>query len=120
VDLDSLLSNSLSIVKEKAAAQSIRLELETVEDLGMLQLDVRKTKQIVYNLLSNAVKFSAYGGRVTLRARRVPRDAVGTLPGSRAVLRFALADSEYAEFVEICVSDNGIGISPDNVAKLFQ
>jgi hypothetical protein len=34
VDLNSLLSNSLSIVKEKAAAQSIRLELESDRGLG--------------------------------------------------------------------------------------
>jgi PAS domain S-box-containing protein len=118
VDLNALLSNSLSIVKEKAAAQNIRLELE-VENLSMFQLDERKTKQIVYNLLSNAVKFSANGGRVTLHARRVARAAVGTLSGSRSVYAFALADSEYEEFIEICVADTGIGISGDNMAKLF-
>jgi PAS domain S-box-containing protein len=118
VDLNALLSNSLSIVKEKAAAQNIRLELE-VEHLSMFQLDERKTKQIVYNLLSNAVKFSANGGRVTLRARRVARAAVGTLSGSRSVYGFALAASEYEEFIEICVADTGIGISGDNMAKLF-
>jgi PAS domain S-box-containing protein len=118
VDLNALLSNSLSIVKEKAAAQNIRLELE-VEDLSMFQLDERKTKQIVYNLLSNAVKFSSNGGRVTLRARRVARAAVGTLAGSRSVYGFPLADSEYQEFIEVCVADTGIGISGDNMAKLF-
>ena len=120
VDLNSLLSNSLSIVKEKAASQSIRLELESDESLGNVQLDVRKTKQIIYNLLSNAVKFSANGGRVVLRARRVARDLVGVLPGGWSVYRFPLADNEYTEFVEICVSDNGIGISRENMAKLFQ
>jgi CheY-like chemotaxis protein len=71
-------------------------------------------------LLSNAVKFSANDGRVILRARRVPRDVVGTLSGGWAVHGFALADSEYEEFIEICVSDNGIGISRDNMTKLFQ
>ena len=120
VDLNSLLSNSLSIVKEKAAAQRIRLELETGEDLGLLQLDMRKTKQIVYNLLSNAVKFSANGGRVTLRARRVPRSTVCTLSGAWPVHTFPLAHNEYSEFLELCVSDNGIGISKENMAKLFQ
>ena len=120
VDLKQLLSNSLSIVKEKAAAQRIHLELEAGEDLGIPQLDMRKTKQIVYNLLSNAVKFTPKGGRVSLRARRVPRTAVGTLPGTRPVHGFPLADSEYGEFLEICVSDSGIGISSKNMAKLFQ
>ena len=120
VDLNSVLSNSLSIVREKAAAQRIGLELEIGEDLGVPQLDMRKIKQIVYNLLSNAVKFSANGGRVVLRARRVQRATVGTLEGTWPVYSFPLADNEYNEFVEICVCDRGVGISKENMTKLFQ
>jgi PAS domain S-box-containing protein len=120
VDLHSLLSNSLTIVREKAATQHIALELQIEEHLGVPQLDVRKTKQIVYNLLSNAVKFSANGGPVILRARRVSRSAVGTLAGTWPVHSFSLADNEYNDFLEISVSDSGIGISQDNMAKLFQ
>jgi PAS domain S-box-containing protein len=120
VDLNSLLSNSLTIVREKAAAQNIVLALEIGDGLGMPQLDMRKTKQIVYNLLSNAVKFSANGGPVTLRARRVPRSAVGVLAGAWPVHSFPLAGEEYNDFLEICVSDSGIGISQENMAKLFQ
>jgi PAS domain S-box-containing protein len=120
VDLNSLLSNSLTIVREKAATKSVALELDIGADLGMQQLDVRKTKQIVYNLLSNAVKFSASGGTVTLRARKVTRGAVGILPGNWPVHSFPLADNEHQEFLKICVSDQGIGISPDNMARLFQ
>ena len=120
VDLASLLSNSLSIVREKAAARRIRLELVSAGDLLLTQLDMRKTKQIVYNLLSNAVKFSAHGGSVGLAARRVPRAVVGTMPGDLPVHSFELAASEYEEFLEICVSDDGIGISSENMTKLFQ
>jgi signal transduction histidine kinase/CheY-like chemotaxis protein len=120
VDVKTLLSNSLSIVKEKAALRRIHVELETGEDLGLPQLDLRKTKQIVYNLLSNAVKFSADGGRVTLRARRVPRSNVGSMSGTRPVHGFPLPDSEFSEFLEISVADSGIGISQENIAKLFQ
>ncbi|MBK5205399.1 MAG: PAS domain S-box protein [Polaromonas sp.] len=119
VDLNSLLSNSLSIVREKALAHRIQLELETDNNLGLPQLDMRKTKKIVYNLLSNAVKFSASGGHVVLSARRVSRGSVGTLPGSWPVHSFPLADNEYNEFLEIGVRDGGIGISRENMAKLF-
>jgi CheY-like chemotaxis protein len=119
-DLDTLLANSLAIVREKAAAQHVILELESGEDLGLLQIDMRKTKQIVYNLLSNAVKFSANGGHVTLSARRVPRSKVGTLSGAWPVRRFALADNGHQEFLEICVRDSGIGISEENMGRLFQ
>lgn len=119
VDVKSLFANSLSIVKEKAAAHGISLELENGEYLGEPYLDMRKTKQIIYNLLANAVKFTPNGGHVTIRARYVPRSAVGLMPGNWAVRRLPLADSDYSEFLELCVSDNGIGISSENMEKLF-
>jgi len=120
VDVTVLLSNALSIVRDKAAARSIALDLELDEHLGVTELDMRKTKQIVYNLLSNAVKFSSQGGHVSLRAGQVPRSSVGTLEGAWPVRRFALADNEFSEFLEIRVTDGGIGISEENMAKLFQ
>ena len=120
VDMGYLLSNSLSIVREKAAAQRIRIALELADDLGTPHLDMRKTKQIVYNLLANAVKFSGNGGLITLSARRVPRSDVGTLAGAWPTHAFALVDNEFEDFLEICVSDSGIGISQANMAKLFQ
>ena len=120
VDLNRLLLGSLSIVREKAAAQHIDLELEINVDLQMPLLDMRKTKQIVYNLLSNAVKFSAPSGCVSLRARSVARAGVGILSGNWPVHSFPLADNSHMEFLEICVCDSGIGISRENMAKLFQ
>jgi len=120
VDLSVLLSNSLSIVKEKAATRRIGLAVEASDDLGVARLDPRKVKQIVYNLLSNAVKFSPDNGHVTVSARRVSRSDVGTLAGAWPVHSFALADNEFDDFLELCVGDNGIGISTDNMAKLFQ
>jgi PAS domain S-box-containing protein len=120
VDLGKLMSNSLSIVREKAAAQQIRLQFELGDELEDTQLDVRKTKQIVYNLLSNAVKFSANGGCVTLSARRVPRSCVGRLDGPWPVYVYPFTDRGDEEFVELCVSDTGIGVSHEDMGRLFQ
>jgi CheY-like chemotaxis protein/nitrogen-specific signal transduction histidine kinase len=120
VDIKGLLSNSLSIVKEKAAAHNIRLELEMGEGLDICQLDIRKTKQIIYNLLSNAVKFSAHGGHVRLNARIVSRADVGMMTGGWPVHGFPLPDNEHNAFLEIRVKDQGIGISRENMARLFQ
>lgn len=120
VDLKRLLSNSLSIVREKASTHDIRLELELGDGLGEAELDVRKTKQIVYNLLSNAVKFSARDGCVTLSAHRVSRDAVGRMAGNWPTRCFPLAAGDHEEFLEICVTDGGLGIAEDDMGKLFQ
>ncbi|MBA3653308.1 MAG: response regulator [Actinobacteria bacterium] len=120
VDLERLLSNALSIVREKAAARHITLKLDLGTDLGALQLDTRKTKQIVYNLLSNAVKFSDTSTVVTLSARRVPRSSVGVIDGPWPMHGFVLADNEFDEFLEIAVRDSGMGISMLDMPRLFQ
>jgi len=119
-NLSDLLSGSLSIVKETAIGQRVRLELEMKEDIGVFQMDLRKTKQILYNLLSNAVKFSGQNGVVVLSAARVTRDKVGLITGGWPVQSFPLPDSEFKEFVELTIRDAGIGISVDNMSTLFQ
>jgi len=120
VELASLLSNSLLIVREKAALQRIQLKLETETDFGSLELDLRKTKQIVYNLLSNAVKFSQRGGLVTMAVRQVSQGQVGRIEGDWPVYGFPVPASNYQQFLELSVSDTGIGIDQDNMSQLFK
>ena len=119
-DLNTLLANTLSIVRDKAAAQRIQLDLDVDAVLGAAALDTRKTKQIIYNLLSNAVKFGGVGGRVAVRARRVARSEVGILAGDWPSHCFPLADNEFEDFVEISVTDGGLGITSNDMTRLFQ
>jgi PAS domain S-box-containing protein len=120
IEISALFANSLSIVREKAIARRIRLVMEPAADLGTIGVDPRKVKQIVYNLLSNAVKFTAEGGQVTLRTRKVAHADVGSASGSWAGGRaFPLAETVVTEFLEISVTDTGIGISPDGLQRLF-
>lgn len=120
VELAGLLANSLLIVREKAALQRIQLKLEYEVDLGSLELDLRKTKQIIYNLLANAVKFSEHGSSVTFSVREVGHDAVGQIPGDWPAHGFALQPSAHEHFLELSVSDTGIGIAEDDMSKLFK
>jgi PAS domain S-box-containing protein len=120
VELSALLVNSLSDLREKAAKCHIQLDMSSAADVAAIQADLGKVKQIVHQLLSNAVKFTADGGRVTLVAGRVPRAEVGRLSGRWKGWTFPLADSGFEEFIRIVVSDNGIGISPDGLERLFK
>ncbi|MBC7837616.1 MAG: PAS domain S-box protein, partial [Nitrospiraceae bacterium] len=120
VPVSSLLESTLSIIREKAQARGIRLEMDAPQTLGSVQLDARKVKQIVYNLLSNAVKFTVDGGQVSLRASHVPRAEVGQLSGRWQGRSLALAESEFANFLQIRVTDSGIGISSEELKSLFR
>ena len=120
MDVASVIANSLSIIREKAAVRRVRLEKDAPDALGAIQADPRKVKQILYNLLSNAVKFTSEGGEVKLHAACVPRAEVGSLKGSWKGRVFPVADNEFTEFLEITVTDNGIGMSAEGLARLFQ
>ena len=96
VQVSSLFVNSLSIIREKAAARRIRLSVDTAADLGSIQADARKVKQIVYNLLSNAVKFTARRrpGDPARRPRpRAPTSAGCPAPGRAGASRWPTAAS---------------------------
>jgi signal transduction histidine kinase len=120
VDLDDLLTNTVAIVRERALARGIRLEVSGTGRSERSLVDRRRLKQIAYNLLSNAVKFTSDGGRVSLQASLVDRQQAATgLPGFESGVRTPLPHNEWQDFVQISVEDTGIGISSEDMARLF-
>ncbi|TLS65649.1 response regulator [Mariprofundus erugo] len=104
-----LVQASLSIVREKANHHAIRLESICDQSIPAVRLDARRVKQVLFNLLSNAVKFTPDGGRVTVTTTLRRRDELPQAPAS-----------QWQQWVEISVRDNGIGISADDLPRLFQ
>ncbi len=94
VDLREVARAALETVRPAAAERSLTLELEPGEP-QVLTADRGELEIILNNLLTNAVKYNRPGGRVTVR-----------LTGD-------------AERVVLAVSDTGIGLTPEEAAKLF-
>ncbi len=119
-DAAKLGSSALSVVREKALAHRIQLHARVADDLGALMLDPRKVKQIIYNLLANAVKFSNEGGRVELALRQIDADELAAIPAAPG-RRFLLSPAQRAaRYLEISVTDAGIGIEPHDLERLFE
>ena len=94
--LPPVLESGLTMIRERATNHGISLGLDVATDVGEITADERKVKQVVFNLLSNAVKFTPDGGRIDLTARCSNGD------------------------VEVTVSDNGIGIAPEDQERVFE
>src|SRR2546421_1828380 len=99
--LDALLREAADSVPAQLEARRHRLALEPAPDAVTVTADRGRVLQILLNLLSNAIKFTPEGGQVTLAARLEGGEGGG-------------------RHVRVAVSDTGIGIAPEDQARVFQ
>jgi two-component system cell cycle sensor histidine kinase PleC len=95
--LGEVAEDALRLVRNRAEAAGLALRLD-FNDLPEVEADYRAIKQVLLNLLSNAIKFTPRGGVITVRAE--PRD------------------DPLGQRVRISVQDTGIGIPPEDLARL--
>src|SRR5439155_1827544 len=102
------------------------LEVVCPENIGSICADQVKVKQCLLNLLSNANKFTDKG-TITLRVSRImARSPVNGNAGEASVCSTPAGDAEaplitdHQSLIDFTVSDTGIGMSAEQIAKLFQ
>jgi len=93
-DLSDLIREMVDAARPMAAEKGLRLQVDISPGIGVVRSDRRRVGQIVINLLSNAVKFTETGS-------------------------VRIGCVEDGENVVITVEDTGIGISEEDVTKLF-
>jgi signal transduction histidine kinase len=124
VRLPMLLDSSLTMFKEDAAKNRIRLSTDIAGCPETITADELRLKQIVCNLLSNAVKFTPRGGAVTLSIRQLTRRNEHWLTENGEVTSLPLPDGHdlaaHGRFVDIAVTDTGIGIKKEDLERIFQ
>jgi signal transduction histidine kinase len=95
VDMAALLVGVAGLFREQAGRRRVELTTD-IGDVGTIQGDDGKLRQVVVNLLGNAVKFTPEGGTVRLRAHD---------RGDRVTVEF---------------SDSGPGIAPEDHERIFE
>jgi signal transduction histidine kinase len=95
VDLAAHLKGALEGFRERADSAKVALE-ESIESVGMVEIDPDRVAQIVGNLLENALRYTPEAGRVTLRLERLPSG------------------------VRIAVTDTGPGIDAADLPHIFE
>jgi len=99
VDLRALIGEASMTADPLAKRNGNTLEVEVAPDIGRMQTDPVRLRQVLLNLLSNACKFTR-GGIVTLKASRVT--------------------NREGDTITISVHDTGIGMTAEQRERLFQ
>jgi signal transduction histidine kinase len=98
-DLNTVIEEVSTTVYPLVQKNSNRLEVQTPPDLGMMYADETKVRQILYNLVSNACKFTKEG---------------------TILLDVAVDSSNGSSWIVWRVQDSGIGMTADQLSRLFQ
>lgn len=94
--LAELISSAAEALRPMAESKKQTLQLKIPAELPFILGDSQKIHQVVVNLLSNAISYTEDGGYIAVEVR-------GTEKG-----------------VEVSVADNGIGISPEHLPRVFE
>jgi len=109
-DVAKLVDEVAATVQPLVTKNGNKLEVICPADLGVMHADVTKVRQALFNLLSNASKFTERGTiRLEVKREDVKRNPDGT----------AAADSYVSRFT-FHVQDSGIGMTPEQMSKLFE
>ncbi|MEA3338726.1 MAG: GAF domain-containing protein, partial [Chloroflexota bacterium] len=93
--LKEALAEALQSTQGQVEARSQQLTLAIPDDLPLIHADPTRLTQVLINLFSNAYKYTPEGGSIDVRAW------------------------SQDEYVSCAVSDTGIGMSPEDLEKLF-
>lgn len=96
INFNGFFEDFLTLLEAEAEDRSISLEVDVAEDLQYCYADPQRLKQIILNLVNNAMRYTPDGGVVRLHAYQDP----------------------YYFIFE--VSDNGLGISEEDLPYIFQ
>lgn len=96
IELSSLVADAVGMISPSAEKAGLALEVD-VPVLPHIDADPRALMQILVNLMTNAIKFTPPGGKVRVSARQ-----------------------EEAGEILLSVADTGVGIDPDDLARVLQ
>ncbi len=115
------VNEARAIIQPLAAKNQITLTIDVDMSVGIIFADPGRFKQILFNLLGNAIKFTSTGGQVTLTARRVDSPGGQVVNPPRPVDKSTARPVDSSgEWLEVRVTDTGIGIKPEDQVRIFE
>ena len=100
VAIADLCKSSLDNVQQQAMNKQIQITTNISPNIGIIEADEERMRQVLINLLNNAVKFTPMGGKVSLDVE--------------------MEEQNFKYWINFSVTDTGISISSTDQEKLFQ
>jgi len=116
--IDTIVETLLNLTRPLAQEKNLTVNLDVAENLPSVETDQAKLQHILFNLIDNAIKFTPDNGRIDITAYLSDHD---TFPHAEPAEPQPDPGTDTAgdAFVQICVSDTGPGIAPEDREKIF-
>jgi PAS domain S-box-containing protein len=108
LDVNHLIEGMAELL-HRSLGEQIQLEISTGESVWPIQTDANQLENALLNLAINARDAMPDGGRLSLKTANFSTDALPSPP----------EDIEPGNYTMICVTDTGVGMSPETAAKAF-
>jgi len=102
IDLNEPVDASISTIRQRAEAKNITISKEVMCDMPLVHGDKDKLEQVFTNLIDNAIKFTKESGEIRI-----------------TIKEFLGEGADTGKFIKCSVEDNGIGIQPDDLERIF-
>lgn len=114
INIESVINYVKNNLDEMAKEKDLVLKTKLEDNSAQIYADSHRLEQVLNNLLSNAIKFTPDGGQIEIRTSVV---------NARDINYVEIFDSElkqlHGDYLQVCVKDNGIGISEEHLAHVF-
>ena len=111
-EINPLIESARNSMSNMAAEKNIDFSFRAQDFLPAVYIDSQRIEQVLYNLISNAVKFTPENGKIEITSK--------SCKGTEIKDKVENKDAPlFDEYVLVKVSDNGPGIAPEDVEKVF-
>ncbi len=100
IDLENVIKRSIKLNYDYSLKRNVSIKTEIANNIKPIKLDAKRLKQVLTNLISNAVKYSPQKSEIKITAKNLIEDK--------------------QKFLEICVIDQGFGMTKEQIKIAFQ
>lgn len=114
ISIEPVIEYVRTSLNEMAKEKNLELTTKIEDEHASVYADSHRLEQVLTNLVSNAIKFTPEGGKIDIRTQVIDAKDINPVD----MFEYDLGQL-HGKYLQICVKDNGLGISKEHLSHVF-